>query len=84
MRSGKFEEREGKGGEKYYRLTWDPRQPSLSTKESSLSPKEVMACLFTRYLISRGKLDEFKVSTRTNRGSASPPRKTRRRRADSD
>ncbi len=52
MRRGTFEEEDNAGGQKVYRLKWE-------SKKYVLTPKEVSFGLFIRYLISRGKLNEF-------------------------
>ncbi len=70
MRKGRFEEREGPGGEKYYRLTWEQKQCSLSSKE-------VLSGLFIRYLISRGKLSEFAVAPNPVTKPTGDPRRAR-------
>ncbi len=52
MRRGSFEEQEGAGDQRVYRLRWDATQYVLT-------PKEILSGLFVRYLISQGKLSEF-------------------------
>ncbi|MBI2955444.1 MAG: hypothetical protein HYY30_14110 [Chloroflexi bacterium] len=53
MRKGTFEEEgDSAGGQKVYRLKWNKRQYTLTSKE-------ILSGLFVRYLISRGKLSEF-------------------------
>ncbi|MBI4318040.1 MAG: hypothetical protein HY675_06090 [Chloroflexi bacterium] len=61
MRRGGFEEQEGAGDHKVYRLKWD-------TNDYVLTPKEILSGLFIRYLISRGKLSEYGLGTETGGG----------------
>lgn len=75
MRRGAFEERESEGGKKYYQLRWESRQ-------SSLSSQEVLAGLFIRYLISRGKLSEFSVPAQLSSGQDDDSGKTKSRGVD--
>lgn len=72
MRRGRFEEREGASGEKYYRLTWE--------KQYSLSSKEVLSGLFIRYLISRGKISEFTECPQPKPIAEDSPRRAKRKR----
>ncbi|MCL5266296.1 MAG: hypothetical protein M1343_14075 [Chloroflexi bacterium] len=56
MRRGTFEENDGAGGQKVYRLKWDATQYVLT-------PREILSGLFIRYLISHGKLSEYFAGT---------------------